>query len=223
MWRRIVNALARRAAPPSAVTPSSRRDRLALIVGLVTVLGLVAAFVLADGTRFLMPGPLASAHGTIERCSDCHTKSGTGKLSWIHGLVAGDRQADSKACLTCHSMADTAFNAHGAAAEVLDASTRRLMRLVAETPVPKSAMAQSVAFPAESVVARGSTARPVTRSTRARASSWARSRMSSAARAMWSSSTASTGITRNSIAIRSSDGRASSSTTPDISTSISRR
>ncbi len=155
MWRRIVNALARRAAPPSAVTPSSRRDRLALIVGLVTVLGLVAAFVLADGTRFLMPGPLASAHGTIERCSDCHTKSGTGKLSWIHGLVAGDRQADSKACLTCHSMADTAFNAHGAAAEVLDASTRRLMRLVAETPVPKSAMAQSVAFPAESVVARG--------------------------------------------------------------------
>ena len=49
----------------------------------------------ANNMQFLMPGPLASAHGAIENCSACHTKSGSGKLSWLHGLVAGDRHADS--------------------------------------------------------------------------------------------------------------------------------
>jgi hypothetical protein len=74
------------------------------------------AFLLSKGTTFLMPGPLASDHGAIENCSACHTKSGIGKWSWIHGLVAGDPLADSKACLTCHKMPNTAFNAHSASA-----------------------------------------------------------------------------------------------------------
>ena len=79
-----------------------------------------------------MPGPLTSAHGAIENCSACHTKSGSGKLSWIHGLVAGDPLADSKACLTCHKMPDTAFNAHSASAEALKQSTKRLTKIAAE-------------------------------------------------------------------------------------------
>ena len=102
-----------------------------------------------------MPGPLASAHGAIEKCSACHTKSGSGKLSWVHGLVAGDPLADSKACLTCHKMPDTAFNAHGASAEVLKQSTKRLTKVAAETPAPQSARAQNIAFPTHDVVARG--------------------------------------------------------------------
>ena len=102
-----------------------------------------------------MPGPLASAHGAIENCSACHTKSGSGKLSWIHGLVAGDPLADSKACLTCHKMPDTAFNAHGASAEVLKQSTERLTKIAAETPAPQWARTQSIAFPTHDVVARG--------------------------------------------------------------------
>ena len=118
--------------PPKAerqASPGSLRDRLAVLLALVTVVCLGSAFVLSKGTQFLMPGPLASAHGAIENCSTCHTKSGSGKLSWVHGLVAGDPLADSKACLTCHKMPDTAFNAHGASAEVLKQSTERLTKM----------------------------------------------------------------------------------------------
>ena len=92
----------------------------------MTVVCLGSAFLLSRDTQFLMPGPLASAHGAIENCSACHTKSGSGKLSWLHGLVAGDPLADSKACLTCHKMPDTAFNAHGASTEVLKQITDQL-------------------------------------------------------------------------------------------------
>ena len=144
--------------PPQAerqAAPGSWRDRLAVLLALVTVACLVSAFFLAKDTQFLMPGPLASAHGAIENCSACHTKSGSGKLSWIHGLVAGDPLADSKACLTCHKMPDTAFNAHGASAEVLKQSTKRLTKIAAGTPAPRSARAQSIAFPTDNKVAHG--------------------------------------------------------------------
>ena len=102
-----------------------------------------------------MPGPLASAHGAIENCSACHTKAGSGKLSWLHGLVAGDPRADSKACLTCHQMPDTAFNAHGASTEVLKQITDQLSETAAATAVPQWARTQSIAFPTDDVVARG--------------------------------------------------------------------
>ena len=121
----------------------------------MTVVCLGSAFFLAKDTQFLMPGPLTSAHGAIENCSACHTKSGSGKLSWIHGLVAGDPLADSKACLTCHKMPDTAFNAHSASAEVLEQSTKRLTKIAAGTRAPQSARAQSVAFPTDDMVAHG--------------------------------------------------------------------
>lgn len=146
------------AVPPTAerpAPPNARRDRLAVQLALVTIIGVGLAFVFSKGTRFLMPGPLTSAHGAIEACGTCHTKSGSEKLSWIHGLVAGDPLADSKACLTCHKMPDTAFNAHSASAEVLKQSTERLAKIAARTSPPPSARAQSLAFPTHDVVARG--------------------------------------------------------------------
>jgi hypothetical protein len=156
--------------PPKAerqAAPGSLRDRLAMLLAVVTAVCLGSAFFLAKDTKFLMPGPLASAHAAIENCSACHTKSGSGKLSWIRGLIAGDRLADSKACLTCHKMPDTAFNAHSASAEVLEQSTKRLTKLAAGTPVPRSARAQSVAFPTDDMSHTVSIARPATRSIRA--------------------------------------------------------
>jgi hypothetical protein len=133
----------------------SRRDRLAVLLALATAVGLVSAFIFTKGTQFLMPGPLASAHGAIENCSACHTKSGSGKLSWIHGLVPGDPLADSKACLTCHKMPDTAYNAHSASSEVLTKSTERLTKIAAVTPQPQPARAQSAAFPTHAMVTGG--------------------------------------------------------------------
>ena len=144
--------------PPKAerqVAPGSRRDRLAVLLALVTVVCLGSAFFLSQDTQFLMPGPLASAHGAIENCSACHTKSGSGKLSWIHGLVAGDPLADSKACLTCHKMPETAFNAHGASTEVLKQITKELTKVAAETPAPEWARTQSIAFPTHDVMVHG--------------------------------------------------------------------
>jgi hypothetical protein len=147
--------------PPKAkrqALPASLRDRLAMLLVVVTVAGLALAFFLSKDTQFrqfLMPGPLASAHGTIENCNACHSKSGSGKLTWLHGLIAGDPLADSKACLTCHRMPDTAFNAHNVAVDVLEQSTKRLMKIAAKTPAPPSARAQSSAFPATDKVANG--------------------------------------------------------------------
>lgn len=144
--------------PPKAerqAPPGSRRDRLAALLALVTIACLGSAFFFSKGTQFLMPGPLASAHGGIESCSACHTKSGSGKLSWLHGLLPGDPLADSKACLTCHKMPDTAFNAHGATLEALKQSTDRLTKTAASTPVPRSAQAQNAAFPTHAMTARG--------------------------------------------------------------------
>jgi hypothetical protein len=141
---------AERQAPPGAL-----RDRIAMLVAIVTVVGVGAAFFLASNMQFLMPGPLASAHAAIENCSACHTKSGSGKLSWLQSLATGDRHADSTACLSCHKMPDTAFNAHSASAEILKLSTARLSKTAAETPAPHSARAQSSAFPTQGVVERG--------------------------------------------------------------------
>jgi hypothetical protein len=148
----------RRPKAKRQAAPGSRRERLAVLLALVTVVVLDLALFLSKDTQFLqflMPGPLANAHGAIENCSACHTKSGSGKLSWIHGLVAGEPHADSKACLTCHKMPDTAFNAHSASTEVLKQSTERLTKVAAGTPVPQSARAQSIAFPTDDMVAHG--------------------------------------------------------------------
>lgn len=153
MMRRIKSVRWPKSERPALL--GSLRDRLAVLLALLTVAGLGAAFFFSKGTAFLMPGPLTSAHGAIENCGTCHTKSGSGKLSWIHGLFAGDPLADSKACLTCHKMQDTAFNAHGASAEVLKRSTERLTKIATGSPAPQSARAQSIAFPTQDMVARG--------------------------------------------------------------------
>ena len=134
---------------------ASRRDQLAVLLALVTAVCLGSALFFSKGTQLLMPGPLTSGHGAIENCSACHTKSGSNKMSWLHGLVAANPLADSKACLTCHKMPNTAFNAHGASAEVLKQSTRRLTKIAAGSAAPRSAIAQSVAFPMKDVMAGG--------------------------------------------------------------------
>jgi hypothetical protein len=130
-----------------------RREHLAVLAALVTAICLGAALFLSKGTDVLQPGPLISGHSAIKNCNACHTKSGTSKVSWIHGLTAADPLANSKACLTCHKMAETAFNAHSASPRVLKQSTKRLAKTAAQSSAPKSALIQDVAFPAKDVMA----------------------------------------------------------------------
>lgn len=135
--------------------PHARRDRLAILLGLATIVTLIAALLLEDGRRSLMPGPLSSGHSAIEICSTCHTGSGEGKLSWLHGLVAGDPEADSRACLGCHKLPDTAFHPHSASRLILADSTKRLTKRVDQASVPPSARAQAAAFPTAAMMAGG--------------------------------------------------------------------
>ena len=145
-----------RAKPVRPPKPAgSKRDRVAALLALVTLGCLGWAFYFSAGTRMLMPGPLTSGHSSIETCNACHTQNGSGKWSWIHGLVAADPLADSKACLACHKMPDTAFNAHGASTRVLNQSTRRLTEFAAVSTEPLSARAQDAAFPMQDVMAGG--------------------------------------------------------------------
>ena len=133
----------------------SKRDRVAAVLTLVTIACLGWGFYFSTGTRMLMPGPLTSGHSSIDTCNACHTQNGSSKWSWIHGLVAADPVADSKACLTCHKMPDTAFNAHGASTRVLNQSTRRLTKVATASTEPLSARAQDTAFPMHDVMAGG--------------------------------------------------------------------
>src|SRR4029079_19362965 len=102
-------ARTRSVRPPKAerqMAPGSRRDRLAVRLALVTLFCLGAAFILSQDSASLLRGRLTSSHGAIENCSPCHTKSGSGKLSWIHGLVAGDPLGDTQALCNPPQIAD---------------------------------------------------------------------------------------------------------------------
>ena len=148
-WRRSV----RTANVEPLLSVITSRDRAAIVLALVTSVSIGVVFTVSKGTSFLMPGPLTSAHGGIEKCTACHSKSGNGKLNWTHGLVVGDPIADSKACLTCHKMPDTAFNPHSASAEILHHSNERLSKIAATTPQPQSANAQNIVFPTHDLAA----------------------------------------------------------------------
>lgn len=147
----MMRAWLRSISEPGA-TSQQRRDAIALLAAIITLAFSTVAFMLSKGTAALMPGPLASAHGAIEKCSTCHTESGTGKLTWVHGLVAGNPQSDSKACIACHKMPDTALNPHGASPEILKRSTERIKKIAQTQSPPLAARAQNVAFPMKDVI-----------------------------------------------------------------------
>ena len=138
---------------------SLERDQVAKVVALVTAAGIALTLLLSTGTYVLMPGSLTSAHGTIEACNSCHSNSGpgsgTGKVSWLRRFAPGEKHADSKACITCHKMPETALNAHGATASALQSSTERLLPAAAKTSAPQAARAQNIAFPTHTMSAQG--------------------------------------------------------------------
>ncbi len=155
MWGITRLASAWRAKSPNTVPSAAVRDRFAQQMSLLAAGGLTLIFLASSGLHVLMPGPLSSAHSSIDACKSCHSRSGDGKLSWLAGLTRGEPHGDSKACLTCHKMPETAFNAHGATQDVLQQSSARLAKMAAETAEPLSAIAQNAAFPTHAMVDQG--------------------------------------------------------------------
>ncbi len=149
------NPRSTRPVETSSPGQASGRGRIAFLLVIVTICWIGGMIWSTDGRQILMPGPLSSAHVAIGECSACHTDTGKGKLSWMHGLVATNPLADSKACLDCHKMPDTAFNPHGASAAVLEKRSRQLADVAARTFPPLSARVQNSAFPMRAMVASG--------------------------------------------------------------------
>lgn len=146
--------------PIPACTPvrSIRATREAFATWLaVLVIGLLVLTITYVGdTKFLMPGPITTAHSSIGKCGDCHSNVAGGKFGWLHALVASARpDEDSAACLTCHKMGSAALNPHGLGLTSLEVSTERLQAVAASSPVPTSARVRNTVFPVKGAFADG--------------------------------------------------------------------
>ena len=96
-------------------------------VAMIT-LGIVAISIsVAGGSALLTPGPLTTAHGTVEECSSCHSGIKPGPVGWMHTVFkAANPREDSMACLKCHTIGTTAINPHSADVAILEKVTNRM-------------------------------------------------------------------------------------------------
>lgn len=95
-------------------TLRAKREVAAKWVAVVTAGAVALAISHVSDLQLFTPGPLTTAHGSIGACKTCHTGVADGQLGWLHAVFASaDTHADSKACLTCHKMPETALQPHG--------------------------------------------------------------------------------------------------------------
>jgi hypothetical protein len=124
------------------------RVRLTFATVAITLLCLAAAFVGTDGQQFLSPGPLISAHSTIEDCGACHTRPTPGKYGWLQRITHDDRANDVLACIKCHKVNGDVRFAHTAQESELHASQLKLLEFSDQIPKPLSAKLRNIMFPA---------------------------------------------------------------------------
>ena len=111
----------------------AKRDSLSRWTALA-VLGLaILAVAYAADSTLLMPGPITTAHSSLNACTTCHSNIGQGRYGWLHGLVRFARpEKDSEACLSCHKAGTQTKNAmspHGLSQDVLQSKTKTARRL----------------------------------------------------------------------------------------------
>ncbi len=146
------------ALPPCQPIRSLRAKREVASTWLAAAtIGVVAlAITYAANPRFLMPGPITTAHSTLGRCSDCHTNIASGSLGWVHAVVATSQpKKDSGACLTCHELGKAALNPHGMELERLEAYTRWLEASAAAGTKPIPARVRNAVFPMQGQLSEG--------------------------------------------------------------------
>lgn len=91
------------------------RWAIALVVGVV----LLAAGG-EWGSRFVVPGDLTFQHGDVGACQDCHSVQAHGPIGWLTAALTPDSSlADSKLCIDCHLLGDSALTAHSLAPDTL--------------------------------------------------------------------------------------------------------
>jgi hypothetical protein len=124
------------------------RVRLTVATVTITLLCLAGVFVGTDGQHFLSPGPLISAHSTIEDCGACHTQPTPGKYGWLQRIMHDDRSNDVQACIKCHRVNGNVTFAHTAQKSELEAAQQRLLKISDQIPKPLSAKLRNIIFPA---------------------------------------------------------------------------
>ena len=144
--------------PPCSPVRSvrSKREVFATWLGLFVIGVMALGLTYSADTKFLMPGPITTAHSSISQCSGCHAKISDGQFGWLHALAAYAKpDEDTAACLTCHKMGQSAMNAHGLELESLELSTDRLQAVAAASPAPTTARIRNTIFPARGALAKG--------------------------------------------------------------------
>ncbi|MBX2804632.1 MAG: cytochrome c3 family protein, partial [Hyphomicrobiales bacterium] len=126
---------------------ASSRVRLTYFTVAASILGIVCTLFFADGPKFLSPGPLISAHGTIDDCSTCHTQQQTGKFSWLARINHDERTDDVKACIKCHEVKGDVTFAHTAQHAYLKANQQKRLNLSSQITQPTSAKVRNIMFP----------------------------------------------------------------------------
>jgi len=114
---------------PTCVPVRTLRAKRGLAVrwAIVLTIGFLAVVLGSNGSKWLMPGPLISAHASPGDCQSCHATVAEGAFGWIHSVFTpASPEKDSGKCIGCHGAGKTPLRAHGAAATVLAASTKRI-------------------------------------------------------------------------------------------------
>lgn len=147
-----------RAIPPCTphLSMRAKRGAAAFWTGMVTIGFLILAITYSGDADVLMPGPMSSAHSTVEECSTCHSNVTENRFSWLRATFAPAKpHKDSRACLTCHEVGKKPLNPHGLEVAALNERTYRLRDLAAATPKPVSAHVRGAVLPVSSTFAKG--------------------------------------------------------------------
>ena len=146
------------AIPPCTPELSARTKRGWVAKWAATLaVGFVALIVTFTGdTRLLTPGPMTTSHGALSKCAVCHSTVPEGQFGWLHVIFATvDPRKGSEACLSCHSMENTALNPHGLALDELEKRTRQVQSTAAAVHVPISLRVSKSVVPVEKALAEG--------------------------------------------------------------------
>ena len=134
----------------------TKRNIISAWVAVLSAGLFILAIAYASDTRHFMPGPVTTVHGTLERCTDCHSNISKGEFGWLHAVFApADPNKDTSACLSCHQMGEAARNPHGLELARLDAYVRRAKASPNASKRSAASRLREAAFPVEQTFPEG--------------------------------------------------------------------
>jgi len=100
---------------PCVPQPSlrTRRGRMARWAAAFAVGLVVLVIASSQAGRYLMPGPLSSAHANLTNCDACHAGVKAENLGWLHSFAATtSAKENANLCIACHDVGNAPFSPH---------------------------------------------------------------------------------------------------------------